>query len=340
MTSKAINYTPEYSTAQKTRIANTFLEFYKDGKYMFKPDEKRQNQGYYNHKSEIVSNLDKWCATQSAFVKYIIPIIDYNLETDLDAIEGEWVKNHKLRCDIDDLKRKVKHHEDHIENLAHKKAEELKKEWVSEVEDVVKLQNALDESEQKRIAELRKWRQRAVSLSNTEDRMRDTIERLECELRDSRTKQIEEELNRREGKKKRDEELETAINDLEKVKAETEKELSKMRTNTEKEIEKVKVETEKELSKVKKETEKKIANLEKENQSLVKKDIKNETSLLKGEKIKLEYDMLKIKFKESDTQSKLLKSENATLRQMVQVQVQAPATDWEGQEPRPLIRSV
>jgi chromosome segregation ATPase len=304
MTSKAINYTPEYSTAQKTRIANTFLEFYKDGKYMFKPDEKRQNQGYYNHKSEIVSNLDKWCATQSAFVKYIIPIIDYNLETDLDAIEDEWVKNHKLRCEIDDLKRKVKHHEDHIDNLAHKRAEELKKEWVSEVEDVVRLQNALDESEQKRIAELRKWRQRAVRSSDTEDRMRDTIERLEKELRDHRTKQIEEELNRKECKKNRDTELETAINDLEKVK---------------------------------KETEKKIINLEKENQSLVKKDIKNETSLLKGEKIKLEYDMLKIKFKESDTQLKLLKSENATLRQMVQVPVQAPL---EGQESLHLIRSV
>ena len=315
MTSKAINYTPEYSTAQKTRIANTFLEFYKDGKYMFKPDEKRQNQGYYNHKSEIVSNLDKWCATQSAFVKYIIPIIDYNLETDLDAIEDEWVKNHKLRCDIDDLKRKVKHHEDHIDNLAHKRAEELKKEWVSEVEDVVKLQNALDESEQKRIAELRKWRQRAVRSSDTEDRMRDTIERLEAELRDHRTKQIEEDLNRMECKKKRDTELETAINDLEKVKKETEKEIEK----------------------VKKETEKKIINLEKENQCLVKKDIKNETSLLKGEKIKLEYDMLKIKFKESDTQLKLLKSENATLRQMVQVQVQAPL---EGQESLHLIRSV
>lgn len=302
--SKAINYTPEYSTAQKTRIANTFLEFYKDGKYMFKPDEKRQNQGYYNHKSEIVTNLDKWCATQSAFVKYIIPIIDYNLETDLDAIENEWVKNHKLRCDIDDLKRKIKHHEDHIDNLAHKRAEELKKEWVSEVEDVVKLQNALDESEQKRIADVRKWRLKAVGFSNTEDRMRDTIERLECELRDQRVKQIEEELNRKEGKKKRDTELEDAI---------------------------------KELSKVKAETEKKIINLEKENQSLVKKDIKNETSLLKGEKIKLEYDMLKIKFKETEAQVKLLTSENSTLRQMVQVPVQAPL---EGQESHPRIRSV
>lgn len=208
MTGKAINYTPEYSSAQKTRIANTFLEFYKDGKYMFKPDEKRQSQGYYNHKSEIVNNLDNWCNTQSAFVKYIIPIIDYNLETDLEAIEGEWVKNHKLRCDIDDLKRELERARDQIESKARKMAEELKKEWVSEVEDVVKLQNALDESEQKRLSDFRKWRLKCGGWDNKEQKMRESIDRLENELRESRTTNIENELAKVDGKKKRDKELE------------------------------------------------------------------------------------------------------------------------------------
>lgn len=308
MTGKAINYTPEYSSAQKTRIANTFLEFYKDGKYMFKPDEKRQNQGYYNHKSEIVSNLDKWCNTQSAFVKYIIPIIDYNLETDLDAIEGEWVKNHKLRCDMDDLKRENQRMKDHMEHKAEKRAEELKKEWVSEVEDVVKLQNALDESEQKRIADIRKWRMKCAGWDNKENQLVSSIERLRDELRETRTKAIEMELDKKTKKEARDKEVE----DLKK-----------------------------ELIKVKKETEKQVSNLQKQNDALVKKDIKSETTLLKGEKIKLEYDMLKIKYKEYDTQLKLLKSENATLRQMVQVQVQAPLPqEPEEAQESPLIRSV
>ena len=41
--------TLEYSKHQKERIANQLLEFYKDGKYMFDPDAKRQKQSHYNN---------------------------------------------------------------------------------------------------------------------------------------------------------------------------------------------------------------------------------------------------------------------------------------------------
>ncbi len=332
MTGKAINYTPQYSSAQKTQIANSLLEFYKDGKYAFDKDKSRQCQGYYNHKSEITNNLDNWCNTQSAFVKYIIPIIDYNLETDYDALETEWVKHHQTQCKLDDVKSELKRLKESMEYMAERRAQELKKEWVSDVEDVVKLQNALDESEQKRINYLRQHSSRCKGWDNKENQLKETIERLTHELRSNRDKQIEEELERKTKKAERDKELETAISDRDKAN----EKMIKMKEKCQKEYEKKREDI------IKKE-EKKMSNLQKELDALIKKDMKNENLLLKSEKIKLELDMFKMKYKEMDTQYTLSKSENATLRQMVAGQSPVPQIQSQAQESLPapqLIRSV
>ena len=216
--SKAINYTPEYTSAQRTRIANSFLEFYKDGKYAFDPEKKRQDQGYYNHKSEIVNGLDSWCATQSVFVKYVIPIIDYNLETDMDAIEDEWVKQHKLQNVICDLKEENKRIKDNIQYEANELMKEMKKEWVSEVEDVMKLQNALDESEQKRIAQLRKHRITCGKFDRTEHQLKTALEKMVDEVREKRVKEVEMDLIKKSSKEERDKELETAQKEVSNIK--------------------------------------------------------------------------------------------------------------------------
>ena len=95
--------------------------------------------------------------------------------------------------------------------MAERRANELKKEWVSDVEDVVKLQNALDESEQKRINYLRQHSSRCKGWDNQEAKFKETIDRLQTELRVNRDKQIEEEFERKTKKTERDKELETAL---------------------------------------------------------------------------------------------------------------------------------
>ena len=189
---------PEYSKLQKDRIVNSFLEFYKDGKNQYDENKKKQTQGYYNAKSEILKGLETWCE-EDTFVKYIIPILDYNLETDQGALEDEWVKNHKLQCEKSDLSDENKRLRKGAEHHAQQLAKEMMAEWVTDKEDVMNLQNALDESEQRRIAQTRKQHIKMEGMSNKLENAQNASARLGDEIREYRTKQIEEELSRKEG---------------------------------------------------------------------------------------------------------------------------------------------
>tara|TARA_R110000803_G_scaffold109515_2_gene177912 strand:+ start:571 stop:1401 length:831 start_codon:yes stop_codon:yes gene_type:complete len=196
---KPVKTYPEYSKLQKERIVNSFLEFYKDGKYAFDENKKKQSQGYYNSKSEILKGIETWCE-EDTFVKYLIPILDYNLETDQSALEDEWVKNHKLQIARDDYKDEVERLNKNINRMAEERAKELHAEWVSDKEDVMNLQNALDESEQKRIAGVRRAHIKMEGLSNKLDNAMKVSEQHLTELRDLRTKACEEDFKRAVGK--------------------------------------------------------------------------------------------------------------------------------------------
>ena len=191
---KATKTYPEYTKLQKDRIVNSFLEHYKDGKYAFKEEKKKQSQGYYNSKSEILKGLESWCE-EDIFVKYLIPILDYNLETDQQALEDEWVKNHQLQIKCAEYKSEAASLNKNMDHMANVKAQELMKEWVSDKEDVMNLQNALDESEQKRIAGVRKHHMKVCGLSNKLDNSEKAFAILEKQLRDLRDKCVEEEFN-------------------------------------------------------------------------------------------------------------------------------------------------
>ena len=139
----------EYSTYQKERIANQLLEFYKDGKYAFDEDKKRQSQTHYNKKSEVMKCIEKWCKMEDV-AKWIVPILDYNLETSYEELEKEWDKNHRLAIKVEDWENKYHYMEQHLEQEANKLVKEKMDNWVSEKEDVATLHEEIEELKNRR----------------------------------------------------------------------------------------------------------------------------------------------------------------------------------------------
>lgn len=183
----------EYSTHQKERIANHFLEFYKDGKYAYEEGLKRQSQTYYNRKSEIMKSLDRWCKTDD-IVKWIIPILDYNLETDQESLEREWTKNHQMAIKVEDLENKYHRMEIHLEQEAKKLADKRMEEWISEKEDVATLHEEIEELKHRRSEMIRSHLRSTNHSVNENRRLEQSLTRMEDQLREKQFKEIESDL--------------------------------------------------------------------------------------------------------------------------------------------------
>ena len=187
----------EYSTYQKERIANQLLEFYKDGKYAFDEEKKRQSQTHYNKKSEIMRSIDKWCKTED-IAKWIIPILDYNLETSYEELEKEWDKNHRLAIKVEDWENKYHYMEQHLEQEAKRMMKEKMDVWVSEKEDVAKLHEELEEMKNRKSEMLRRHT-RSMNLQAQENqRLLNCVQKMEDELREKRTEDAEKMLSDKE----------------------------------------------------------------------------------------------------------------------------------------------
>tara|TARA_R110000787_G_scaffold1310_4_gene4636 strand:+ start:2474 stop:3346 length:873 start_codon:yes stop_codon:yes gene_type:complete len=233
---KPVKTYPEYTKLQKERIVKTFLEFYKDGKYQFDENKKKQSQGYYNAKNEILKTLDIWCEEDS-FVKYLIPLLDYTLECDQGALEDEWVKNHKLQIALADTKDEIANMKRNWDQSVKDGSQALHLEWVTDKEDIMNLQNALDESEQKRIASVRRCHVKIEGVTNKLDNSMRVCEQYATEVRELRTQQCEDELARSSGtdeKSKLRKEIVILKSDIEKMsllndKIKMENELFKMK---------------------------------------------------------------------------------------------------------------
>ena len=184
----------EYSTHQKERIATHILEFYKDGKYAFDDELKRQSQTHYNKKSEIMKSIDRWCKT-SDISKWIIPILDFNLETDQESLENEWTKNHKMAIKVEDLENKNRYMEQHLEAEATKRADKMKESWISENEDVAILHGEIEELKNRKSETLRNHLRQLNQQSNENNRLQLAVSRMEDQLRETHVKNIEASLN-------------------------------------------------------------------------------------------------------------------------------------------------
>lgn len=186
--------TLEYSNHQKEIIARQLLEFYKDGKYAFDPDANRQSQSHYNRKSEIIKSIDKWCKMDDV-ARWIIPIIDYNLETSYEELEKEWDKSHRLAIKVEDLENKYHYMEVHFEDESKKRAKEMMDKWVSEKEDVAKLHEEIEELKNRRTEMIRRNTRGMNGLLNQNNQLQASIKRIEDERREVHFKSIESELN-------------------------------------------------------------------------------------------------------------------------------------------------
>ena len=184
----------EYSNHQKERIAKQLLEFYKDGKYAYDEDAKRQTQTHYNKKSDIIKCIEKWTRDEN-ISRWIIPIIDYNLETDYESLEKEWDKNHRLAIKFEDLENKYHNLEHFMERNAKEKAKEMMNEWVSEKEDVAKLHEEIEELKNRRSEMLRRHTRSSNGLINQNNQLKASITKMEDERREANIKSIESELN-------------------------------------------------------------------------------------------------------------------------------------------------
>ncbi len=210
----------EYSTQQKQRICNHILEFYKDGKYMYDPDAKKQTGSHYVKKSEIMKGIDQW-VRQDSFIKYIVPIIDYNLETDYEALEAEWDKTHRIAIKLEDAQNKYKHLEQCWEIEVQNELKKRMKEWVSEKEDISKLYCEMEEAENRHKERQRRHMTSMANADRREAQLREALKKIENETRDKRVKEIETELNEKEAKPG----LQKQLKRLEKINNKLEKDL-------------------------------------------------------------------------------------------------------------------
>jgi hypothetical protein len=210
----------EYSTQQKQRICNHILEFYKDGKYMYDPDAKKQTGSHYTKKSEIMKQIDQW-VRQDSIIRYIVPILDYNLETDYEALEAEWDKTHRIAIKLEDTQNKYKHLEQCWDIEVKNEVKKRMKEWVSEKEDISKLYCEMEEAENRHKERQRRHMTSMANADRREAQLREALKKIENETRDKRVKEIETELNEKEAKPG----LQKQLKRLEKINNKLEKDL-------------------------------------------------------------------------------------------------------------------
>ena len=191
------NTAPEYSSLQKNQIVNHILEFYKDGKYMYDPDAQRQSDSHYTKKSEIKRGLDKWIR-QNDFIRYIVPIIDFNLECDEEALEKEWDKNHRLQIQLEDERRKYKNLEDRWKAAVAEEVHKQQKEWISEKEDIAKLYCEMEEAENRHKERTRRHMTATQNSNRQIAQLEAALEKVQREIVDKRHDEIEAELNEKE----------------------------------------------------------------------------------------------------------------------------------------------
>ena len=208
----------EYSTLQKDRICNHILEFYKDGKYMLDPDKKRQSSSHYTKKSEIMKGIDKWIR-QDDFIKYIVPILDYNLETDYEALEKEWDKNHRMAIKVEDAENKYKQLEQYWDTRVNEGVREKMKTWISEKEDVAQLILEKEEMENRHKERVRRHGYAQQNSERRINQLEASLKKIQDEEREKRVKEIECELDVKKAKpglQKQIKRLEKQNNKLEK----------------------------------------------------------------------------------------------------------------------------
>ena len=141
-----MSQTLEYSSHQKEQIAKQLLEFYKHGKYAYDEDAPKQSQTHYNKKSELMKDIESWTKIPSVG-KWIIPMIDFNLECDYEALEKEWDKQHALAIKVENLENKNYLIEQHLESEANKIAQKMMDQWVSGNEEVALLHEQIQEKD-------------------------------------------------------------------------------------------------------------------------------------------------------------------------------------------------
>lgn len=208
----------EYSTLQKDRICNHILEMYKDGKYMFDTDAKRQSNSHYTKKSEIMKGIDKWIR-QDDFIKYIVPILDYNLECDYDSLEKEWDKNHRMAIKVEDTENKYKKLEEYWDSKVKEGVKEKMKTWVSDKEDVAQLILEKEEADNRHKERIRRHMMAQKNSERQINQLQYSLKKIEDQNRENRIKEIEGELDlktKKPGLQKQIKRLERQNNKLEK----------------------------------------------------------------------------------------------------------------------------
>jgi chromosome segregation ATPase len=261
-----MSQTLEYSVHQKEQIAKQILEFYKDGKYAYDDDVKKQSQTHYNKKSEIMKDIDSWTKIASV-VKWIIPLVDFNLECDYEALEKEWDKQHLMAIKVENLENKYHLMEQHLEAEGRKIAQKMMDEWVSENEEVALLHEQLQEKDN-RWKEQNKRHNRDTQYNQRKiDQLEQCIERMKDQVRETQTTRIEAELKESEQQptlKKQNKKLEDNISKYEKENIK----LTKQKMSAEMKYLELKQKSDDEIRKMKDQCDTKINKLETQLQKL------------------------------------------------------------------------
>ena len=155
---------------------------------------REQTQTHYNKKSDIIKCIERWTRDEH-ISRWIIPIIDYNLETDYESLEKEWDKNHRLAIKFEDLENKYHNLEHFMESNAKEKAKEMMNEWVSEKEDVAKLHEEIEELKNRRSEMIRRHTRGSNGLVNQVNQLKASLKKIEDERREAQFISIESDLN-------------------------------------------------------------------------------------------------------------------------------------------------
>mgnify|MGYP003627815463 CR=1 FL=1 len=220
-----MSQTLEYSSHQKEQIAKQLLEFYKHGKYAYDEDAPKQSQTHYNKKSELMKDIESWTKIPSVG-KWIIPMIDFNLECDYEALEKEWDKQHALAIKVENLENKNYLIEQHLESEANKIAQKMMDEWVSGNEEVALLHEQIQEKDN-RWKEQNKRHNREVQYQKRQiEQLEQCVNRMKDDVRETHVARIEADLKKTEEHptlKKQNKKLEDNLTKYEKINLKLEK---------------------------------------------------------------------------------------------------------------------
>lgn len=220
-----MSQTLEYSSHQKEQIAKQLLEFYKHGKYAYDEDAPKQSQTHYNKKSELMKDIESWTKIPSVG-KWIIPMIDFNLECDYEALEKEWDKQHALAIKVENLENKNYLIEQHLESEAKKIAQKMMDEWVSGNEEVALLHEQIQEKDN-RWKEQNKRHNREVQYQKRQiEQLEQCVNRMKDDVRETHVARIEADLKKTEEHptlKKQNKKLEDNLTKYEKINLKLEK---------------------------------------------------------------------------------------------------------------------